>query len=478
MHKLLIGLLISLGFLVPAVASASATITQVTLNGGSSVVVDPGDNIVVSVTATLTDSTKWKGTGWGINQNTSTEWCSNTKNAKEGTRNNETGVFTETFIIKAPGQPGLYNANFLADEANNCGKPLGSTFTLFQAIRVGTNTVPPVISPHSDITIQLTAPGTGTTTTYINPTALDHFGTSLAVSCAPASGSFFAVGSTMVSCTAQDAWGNPADPSFFAVTVLAYIPPPPADSQAPVISAHADVMATTTGVSLIVSYTLPTALDNVDGSVLVTCSPASGSVFSLGTTTVTCSAHDTAGNNAASTFAVILTQVVEEISTLTPYVMASQPIESYLCGDNPNKSWRFCDTAGTIGFTDSLGSGIKTIDLGVGSSMGTGTIKTITIAKDPSEAYGNINLFHPWLITISCFTDAAHTISCVDWSQISDTAHNSGDGKYWNANFASLNRAFAQGEYYVMTIDDTGWETPAFGSQTLLKPYWEMVGLR
>jgi hypothetical protein len=140
--KTIATLFITLGFFIPALASASATITSVTLNGASSVSVDPGDTIVVSVTATLTDSTKWKGTGWGITSNATTPGCTNTKNAKEGTRNNQTGVFTETFSIKAPANPGLYNANFWADEANKCGKPLGPVFQKAASVRVGANTPP------------------------------------------------------------------------------------------------------------------------------------------------------------------------------------------------------------------------------------------------------------------------------------------------------------------------------------------------
>lgn len=47
-----------------------------------------------------------------------------------------------------------------------------------------------------------------------------------------------------------------------------------------------------------------TAQDEVDGQVPVTCSPASGSRFGLGRTTVTCSANDAAGNTTTSRFTV------------------------------------------------------------------------------------------------------------------------------------------------------------------------------
>jgi hypothetical protein len=56
-----------------------------------------------------------------------------------------------------------------------------------------------------------------------------------------------------------------------------------------------------------VTYSLPAATDLVSGSVLVSCSPASGSFFTVGTTTVTCNATDNAGNAAVpTTFAVIV----------------------------------------------------------------------------------------------------------------------------------------------------------------------------
>jgi hypothetical protein len=47
-----------------------------------------------------------------------------------------------------------------------------------------------------------------------------------------------------------------------------------------------------------------TATDVVDGPVPVSCSPPSGSIFPLGTTTVTCTAADAAGNSATTTFTV------------------------------------------------------------------------------------------------------------------------------------------------------------------------------
>jgi hypothetical protein len=53
-----------------------------------------------------------------------------------------------------------------------------------------------------------------------------------------------------------------------------------------------------------VNYTSPTANDIVDGAVTVTCSPASGSTFPIGTTTVTCSATDARNNTSSTSFTV------------------------------------------------------------------------------------------------------------------------------------------------------------------------------
>jgi hypothetical protein len=77
------------------------------------------------------------------------------------------------------------------------------------------------------------------------------------------------------------------------------------DTTAPVIAYHADVNATATGNSSAnVSYTSPTANDVVDGTDVVTCTPASGSSFAVGSTTVNCAATDAHGNTGHGSFKV------------------------------------------------------------------------------------------------------------------------------------------------------------------------------
>jgi hypothetical protein len=66
-----------------------------------------------------------------------------------------------------------------------------------------------------------------------------------------------------------------------------------------------------------VTYASPSWSDQVDGTGAATCTPASGSVFALGDTTVTCSAVDAAGNAAvATTFRVRVVDTTPPVLTL------------------------------------------------------------------------------------------------------------------------------------------------------------------
>ena len=76
------------------------------------------------------------------------------------------------------------------------------------------------------------------------------------------------------------------------------------DTTAPIISGLANINVTAISTLGATATFNPTATDDVDGSVPVTCSPTSGSIFPLGTTTVQCQAKDSAGNVATGSFTV------------------------------------------------------------------------------------------------------------------------------------------------------------------------------
>jgi hypothetical protein len=64
-----------------------------------------------------------------------------------------------------------------------------------------------------------------------------------------------------------------------------------------------------------VTWTNPLATDNCDGEVLVICTPPSGSLFSQGVTTVTCSANDSSGNTNSCTFTVTVLSLQQPLIT-------------------------------------------------------------------------------------------------------------------------------------------------------------------
>src|SRR5439155_913027 len=157
--------------------------------------------------------------------------------------------------------------------------------------------------------------------------------TGLTVSCLPASGSTFPKGPTTVTCT-EIGRATSSDSGAFTVTVtdndapvlagcnnvsattdpasafsaVVTYPLPTAtdtssntgsctftvtvtDNDAPVLAGCNNVSATTdpaSACSAVVTYALPTATDNCDTGLTVSCLPASGSTFPKGPTTVTC----------------------------------------------------------------------------------------------------------------------------------------------------------------------------------------------
>ncbi len=86
------------------------------------------------------------------------------------------------------------------------------------------------------------------------------------------------------------------------------VPDAPVDTTGPELQGMpADIATTTTGASTVVTWTDPTATDDVDPAPTVGCTPPSGSAFDLGTTTVTCTATDATGNSSSATFDVTVT---------------------------------------------------------------------------------------------------------------------------------------------------------------------------
>jgi hypothetical protein len=163
-------------------------------------------------------------------------------------------------------------------------------------VTVTDTSAPTLHNVPSDITAEATS-SAGAVVTYTNPTATDPVDPNPTVSCSPASGSTFPLGTTTVTCTATDSAGNHSSASFH---VTVHDTTPPAIHNVP-----SDITAEATSpVGATVNYTNPTATDAVDGTDPVTCTPASGSTFPLGPTTVNCTSQDAAGNSSSASFHV------------------------------------------------------------------------------------------------------------------------------------------------------------------------------
>jgi len=183
----------------------------------------------------------------------------------------------------------------------------------------------PVISVHSTVTVEA-ASAAGAIAAYTAPNASDTVDGTTTTACLPVSGSLFALGSTIVTCSKTDAAGNPAVPATFTVHVH--------DTTAPVIAAHGTTVAEAFSVAgAVVTYTPPASTDAVDGTIAAACLPASGSLFPLGNTTVTCSRTDPSGNSSLPRNFIVeveLNPLVHPSGTLVK--LANDPTVWYLDG--------------------------------------------------------------------------------------------------------------------------------------------------
>jgi outer membrane protein assembly factor BamB len=190
--------------------------------------------------------------------------------------------------IAAPDEQNAVQLTGLAAGQGLLVVPAGNTVVAYAAA----DTTAPTITVPPTITVR-TASSSGTAVSY-NVTVSDP-DDAATVSCAPASGSTFLVGTTTVNCAAHDTHGNTSTASFSVVVVL--------DTTAPTITVPGPIAVKGMSPSgAVVTYTV-TASDP-DDAAAVTCAPASGSTFPIGPTTVSCTAKDTVGNTSTASFLV------------------------------------------------------------------------------------------------------------------------------------------------------------------------------
>jgi HYR domain len=124
-----------------------------------------------------------------------------------------------------------------------------------------------------------------------------------------------------------------------------------ADATPPVVTVPTGLVSNATGPGgAAVSY-VASATDGVDGPVPVTCSPASGSTFPIGTTTATCTATDSAGNSASASFTIHVKGAAEQLNDLAeavhqvgPGTSLADKLDDARAALDKNKLARTCST--------------------------------------------------------------------------------------------------------------------------------------
>ena len=211
-----------------------------------------------------------------------------------------------------------------------CSTPSGSTFPLGSTLVTCTATdahgnegvgrfevvvkdaTPPALGLPDTIVAEATSTD-GAAVSY-EASATDLVDGSVGVTCSSASGATFALGGTTVECSATDAAGNTGTGSF-EVHVL--------DTTAPTLQLPESVVANATTTQGGIATFDVGATDMAGGDATADCAPASGSLFAIGTTTVTCTATDVRGNTSApQSFTVTVKGAIAQLEDLLATVTA------------------------------------------------------------------------------------------------------------------------------------------------------------
>jgi hypothetical protein len=244
---------------------------------------------------------------------------------------------------------------------DNHGNPGSASFVVTVV-----DSTPPALSLPDDLVLEAAGP-TGAVAVF-TVSALDTVDGAVGVTCSATSGGEFVLGETPVNCTAVDNHGNPVSGTF-TVTVR--------DTTAPVMPSYTDLVdVEATGPDgAVVTFDAGIANDLVDLDIPVTCTPQPGSVFALGTTTVTCTATDDSDNTGEAEFTVGV------VDTTAPEL--DLPPSTVIEATGPQTPITYADVTAT----DVVdGDSTATCVPASGSSHGLGVV---TVTCEATDAAGN-----------------------------------------------------------------------------------------
>jgi PGF-pre-PGF domain-containing protein len=183
----------------------------------------------------------------------------------------------------------------------------------------------------------------------------------------------------------------------------------------------------TTPAGAVVTYTPPATHDAVDGDGIASCLPASGSIFSLGDTTVTCTANDSAGNSA-----IPITFAVNVVDTTLPIITpldTNQTIQVYgTYAELGATAFDNCDGDVTGNITTTITPGDGTV------SYLESHVQAYTITYSATDTHGNtgtahitVNVVDAVPPTISLYGDNPQTIEVGSISTYTEPGFNAND---------------------------------------------------
>jgi hypothetical protein len=132
---------------------------------------------------------------------------------------------------------------------------------------------------------------------------------------------------------------------------------PPSDTSAPTINVPESITVDATGpagavVNYVVSANDP---DDATSAVNLACAPASGSVFAIATTIVSCLANDPAGNTSSATFLVRVRGAADQLESVVESTQGVGPGKSFSAkASNALAAVQAGDTAGACGMLKAL----------------------------------------------------------------------------------------------------------------------------
>jgi hypothetical protein len=293
-----------------------------------------------------------------------------------------------TAIDSGTGEPILVPSQITCSASDSLGNTSATTF----GINVLDTVAPTLSVAVSTVTIEADAIQNGVTGAAVDYGAAGQSfvatdtvafpqGASVDPNCQPASGGFFGLGTTAVSCTIADggpnatAGVNVSAPATFDVIV--------SDSMGPVIAAE-DLTFTTLETSVLVDYLATVSATDLGAPVPVSCNVAGDSTnpyeFPIGVTSVSCSATD--GTNT--------TEATFNVSVVFGYRIAIAPIRGRIgAGSTVPLDWRYLDlengrpinssslqpSVGWLGPFSSPGCSGPTIGTGNGEDAGSSSFR-------------------------------------------------------------------------------------------------------